>query len=37
MAKNFLELEARMSRERRARINEEVKKTLAEMPNGRRA
>jgi ribosome-binding protein aMBF1 (putative translation factor) len=32
MAKKFSELEARMSHERRTRINEEVKKTLAEMP-----
>jgi len=32
MAKKFSELEAKMSPERRKRINEEVKKTLAEMP-----
>jgi len=32
MAKKFSELEAKMSSERRKRINEEVKKTLAEMP-----
>jgi len=32
MAKKFSELEAKMSLERRKRINEDVKKTLAEMP-----
>jgi len=32
MAKKFAELEAKMSPERRARIDEEVKKALAEMP-----
>jgi len=32
MAKKFSELMAKMSPERRARIEEEVKKTLAEMP-----
>jgi len=32
MAKKFSELEAKMSPERRARIAEEVKKTLSEMP-----
>ena len=32
MTKNFSELEAKMSPERRARINEKVKAALAEMP-----
>jgi len=32
MAKKFSELETKMSSERRARIAEEVKKVLAEMP-----
>ena len=32
MAKKFAELEAKISPERRARIDEEVKKALAEMP-----
>jgi hypothetical protein len=32
MPGKFSELEAKMSPERRSRINEEVKKTLAEMP-----
>jgi predicted transcriptional regulator len=32
MAKKFLELREKMSSERRARIDEKVKKTLAEMP-----
>ena len=32
MAKKFAELEAKMSPERRARIDAEVKKALAEMP-----
>ena len=32
MAKKFSELEAKMSSERRGRINKEVKKVLAEMP-----
>ena len=32
MARKFSELEAKMSPERRGRINEEVKKALAEMP-----
>jgi len=32
MVKNFSELEKKMSAERRARIDDEVKKTLSEMP-----
>jgi len=32
MARKFSELEAKMGPERRGRINEEVKKALAEMP-----
>ena len=32
MAKKFAELEAKMSPERRARIDQEVKKALTEMP-----
>ena len=34
---NFSELEAQISPERRARIDEEVKKALAEMPITRRS